>query len=163
MEKTNTNFPNIIYKTASTKFPTLAFSKAMTAKIFHIILAISVLFSTTGILMGKHFCKKEMQAEKFLAKTKSCCQSSSTTCSSENGGCDKDCCSNEYEYFQSDQVKLAQSIDLPSLNKPALVATLLLVFDIEIPSFDNNTRQFQAYRPPIVERDIPVLLQTFLI
>lgn len=135
----------------------------MTAKILHIILALSVLFSTTGILMGKHFCKKEMQTEKVLAKSKSCCQSNNSTCSSAESGCDKDCCSNEYEYFQSDQVKLAQSIDLPTLNKPALVATLLLVFDFEIPTYDNNTLQLLSYRPPIVERDIPVLLQTFLI
>ncbi|MEZ4954996.1 MAG: hypothetical protein R2825_15630 [Saprospiraceae bacterium] len=135
----------------------------MTARILHIILAISVLFSTTGILMGKHFCKQERQTEKVLAKTKSCCQSNNATCGSENNGCDKDCCSHEYEYFQSDQDKLVQNADLPSLNKPAFLSTLLLVFDIEIPSFDNNTLQFQSYRPPIVERDISVLLQTFLI
>jgi hypothetical protein len=135
----------------------------MMAKIFHILLAMSVLFSTTGILMGKHFCKQEMQTEKVLVKTKSCCQSNNATCGSENSGCDKDCCSHEYEYFQSNQDKLVQNADLPSLNKPAFLATLLLVFDIEIPSIDRNTQHFKAYRPPIVERDISVLLQTFLI
>ncbi|MEZ4932949.1 MAG: hypothetical protein R2788_12630 [Saprospiraceae bacterium] len=110
----------------------------MTARILHIILAISVLFSTTGILMGKHFCKQERQTEKVLAKTKSCCQSNNATCGSENNGCDKDCCSHEYEYFQSDQDKSVQNADLLSLNKPAFLSTLLLVFDIEIPSFDNK-------------------------
>ena len=81
----------------------------------------------------------------------------------EEGDCDKDCCSHEYEYFHSDQDKLVQTVDLPSLNNPVLVAAILLALQIEIPSIDNNTLHFQTYRPPIVERDIPVLLQTFLI
>ena len=134
----------------------------MTAKIFHIILSLSVLLSTTGIRLGKHFCKNEMQAVEVLAKTKACCKGKAT-CGSESGGCDKDCCSHEYEYFQSDQNKLVQSVDLPTLNKSALMATLSLVFAIEVPSTDNNTLHFQTYRPPIVQQDIPVLLQTFLI
>src|SRR5690606_31118393 len=116
-------------------------------KIFHIVLAFSVFLSTTGILLGKHFCKQKMQAVEVLAKTKNCCKTNST-CGMGEGGCDKDCCSHEFEYFQSDQDKLVQSFDLPTLHRPALLATLFLICGIEIPSLDNNTLQFQTYRPP---------------
>ncbi len=154
--------PEICLFRSSTKFTTFAFSVSMTAKIFHIILALSVFFSTTGILMGKHFCKQEMLPTEVVANPKSCCQGKDT-CGMKEGGCEKDCCSHEFEYFHSDQDKLVQTFELPTLHQPSLVDAILLSFDIEIPSFDHNTLRFQAYRPPIVQRNIPVLLQTFLI
>ena len=85
------------------------------------------------------------------------------TCGSEAGGCDKDCCSHEFEYFQSDQDKLVQNLNLPGLHKPALLAAVWLIFESELPTFYQQAVLYQTYRPPIVKRDIPVLFQAFLI
>lgn len=141
-----------------TIFLFLRYQICMTAKIFHIVLAISVLFSTTGILLGKHICKKEMQTMDLMVDSNSNCKN---TCGPNS--CEKDCCSSEFQYFETDQEKYLQIIDLPSLNKPGLLAAVFLVFKIEPPSLDNNTLHYQTYRPPIVHRDISVLFQSFLI
>ncbi|MEO1261844.1 MAG: hypothetical protein AAFZ15_23780 [Bacteroidota bacterium] len=129
------------------------------AQFIHIILAVSVLFSTTGILLGEHHCQKELRAVQDLTDSSSV--EGRATCGPD--GCEKGCCSTDYEYFQSDQDKYQQTLDLPAFSQNVLLATIFSIHRAALPAVDKNTLHYLKYRPPIVAPDISVLLQTFLI
>lgn len=131
-------------------------------KTFHIIISLAVLFSTTGLMLGEHFCKKEMQMAEAAALAKNDAPAKAF-CGKEGGGCEKGCCSTEYEYFQSEQDKQVQNFEFKQLKQPEFLATLLIIFDIELPVFEAASANHLTYRPPIAHQDILPLFQTFLI
>lgn len=80
-------------------------------------------------------------------------------------GCSEDnnCCSNKLFHFQLDQDKQVQTFDFTvSQELHQFVASFVTVF------FSNNLIKtepplFVNYRPPPIIRDIPVLVQSFLL
>lgn len=132
----------------------------MVVRLFHIILSLTVLLSTTGLTLSEHHCKKEMESAKAAAQSEGTAQEG-VTCSGD-GGCEKGCCSNDYEYFQSDQDKQVQNFEFKQLKQPELLATILVVFNIQLPFSNTAQSDFETYRPPIVRKDILTLFQTFL-
>lgn len=139
----------------------------MAAKFLHIILSLSVFLSTTGFTLSEHFCQNESQGIGAFSKMGGCqsekapCQQTENSCGSHDGE-DNGCCNNSSEYFQSDQDKQVQSFEFKQLKNPVLLATIFVVFNIQLPSFETSQVKFLTYKPPIVCDDILVLLQTFL-
>lgn len=142
--------------------------ESMAAKFLHIILALSVLFSTTGFTLSKHFCQEELQDMSMFAKAENCQHSQTAPCQTGSHHCDshgdkehKGCCNNTAKYYKLDQEKQAQSFEYKSLKVPVLLAAVLVVFNIELPADDNYFLTYQTYKPPIVCDDFQSMLQTF--
>lgn len=142
--------------------------ESMAAKFLHIILALSVLFSTTGFTLSKHFCQKELQDVSLFAKAENCqhaktppCQSASHHCGSHSGEDDDGCCHNTAKYYKLDQEKQAQSLEFKPLKAPVLLAAVLVIFNIELPVDKTQFLTYQTYKPPIVCDDFQSMLQTF--
>lgn len=140
----------------------------MAAKFLHIILALSVLFSTTGFTLSKHFCQKELQDVSLFAKAKNCqyskkapCQSASHHCGQHQDEDDNGCCNDTVKYYKLDQEKQAQSFKFKPLKAPVLLAAVLVVFNIALPADNTHFLTYQTYRPPIVCDDFQSMLQTF--
>ena len=140
----------------------------MAAKFLHIILALSVLFSTTGFTLRKHFCQEELQDVSLFAKAESCqlsqtapCQGASHHCGSHSDKDDNGCCNNTAKYYKLDQEKQAQSFEFKSLKAPVLLAAVLVVFNIQLPADEAQFLTYQTYKPPIVCHDFQSMLQTF--
>ena len=158
-----------LYKVSKTKTPKFAFlTIVLAAKFLHIILALLVLLSTTGFTLSEHFCQSELQAVSVFPKAEGCqsekapCRSTKKSCSSHDEGDCNGCCNNSSKYFQSDQDKQTHSFEFKQLKNPVLLATIFVVFNIQLPSFETAKVNFLTYKPPIVCDDIQVLLQTFL-
>lgn len=76
---------------------------------------------------------------------------------------DKDCCNTESEYIALDQDQQLQNFEFQHLNYPALVATIFVVFNIDLPITDNANLHYLNYKPPLIVCDFPPFLQTFLL
>lgn len=94
------------------------------------------------------------EANSYSAKQLSC---------SETGGCKKGCCSTEFTYFQNDQDLQIQDFDFKKLKKPVSPTAIIPSPNLSFSIFEINSSTFLSYKPPIAERDIPVLFQSFLL
>lgn len=137
----------------------------MIQKCLHIILVITVLLSSAGILVNKHFCEKELKSISFFTKAKNChesnktCPRHKTTAPEEE---EKNCCENEVEYYKIDQDQDIQTLSFELLN-PNFLQAFIAVFIQPFTAFaENESHQFLTYRPPIVSKDIVVAFQRFL-
>jgi len=141
----------------------------LAAKILHIILAITVLFSTTGFTLHKHFCKGAMKGHSCMDKRAACDNSTLDLCASETASCsphqcdeDNGCCQNIAKYYQLDEDKQVQTANVELLKKPALLYTILVVYNYPFAPSAALKVSHLIYKPPIVQEDILVMLQTFL-
>lgn len=136
-------------------------------KVLHIILSLAVFFSTTGLTLGHHFCQNEKAGTAVFGISGACHKSTHQACAA-GGHCTsekedgKNCCHNETQYFQQDLAKQSQFSGLDLLKKPALVAGLQAIFQYQAPASKFHFSTWQNYKPPIVCKDIPLWLQTFL-
>jgi len=138
-------------------------------------LALLMFFTSLGIAVDKHFCQGELKHVSFWSKAKSChqiaqqshCNSKSSTCSmatAMQNSCQKDCCNNELMYVSFDTNGVETSVT-ELFFKPVLsdflpsYSTITLLFT-EYKSF---VSLYQHYKPPLLNRDIPVLIQSFLL
>ena len=79
------------------------------------------------------------------------------------GGCKKGCCDTDYEHFQLDQDQQTASVNFElSTQLSQFVAVFIAVFLTEV-AVSTDPPNFQTYKPPLILRDIPVLVQSFLL
>ena len=137
----------------------------MANRILHIILAISVFFSTTGLIVVQHYCKEELKSIGLFTEL-GCCTSDLTEkvdcCKlpKEDGG--QGCCDTKAQYIYSDFSSFAISkkeVDFDGLD----LLTVCPVFSAFNPfQFSEFNIPFQFYQPPKIVSDLPVLFQSFL-
>ena len=124
----------------------------MAAKLLHILLLVTVLFSSTGFVLGKHHCQRMELAENSGEKKVASC--------ADMGGCKKGCCSTEAQYYHLDQDQQVLQIgnDLPS--RPDIILTSNILFSQTIEN-QIQTLSYLNYLSPFVYRDISILYQVF--
>ena len=76
---------------------------------------------------------------------------------------DKNCCNNEAEYIALEQDQHLQNFEFQNFNYPTLIATIFVVLNIDLPTFDTVTLQYLNYKPPLIVCDFQPVLQTFLL
>ena len=138
----------------------------MTAKILHILTALSLLFSTTGLKVSFHYCEDALSGLAIF-KEASSCHSQDATCSSAKSCCKAsskekdDCCETDTEFFQQDIEKInSAQVELTDIEFPlAIVDTPQTYTNWNLLKKSNTN--FQHYRPPPLLKDIPVLFETF--
>ncbi|RME41250.1 MAG: hypothetical protein D6794_00925 [Deltaproteobacteria bacterium] len=131
----------------------------MLARVANILLAAMVFFSTTGVVLNRHYCQNQLRKATLFVSAQSChhqmdqqppCHRAATHCTHD--GNDNGCCHDDSQYVHSDQVKVVQSpapLVLPTFKPwaPQPVCVLRLSANDFLPSFGH-----QRYRPP----DLPV-------
>ncbi len=133
-------------------------------------MALVVLVSTTGFTMSMHFCGGELQDLAFFAEAKACeahtealppCHQQEDTSHDEGK---KDPCCQDQLIVSEVQESLSETVIHPEL-KPdltfiAVVTSMLLSFgQKDLPHFPS----YLHYIPPLIERNIPVFVQSFLL
>jgi hypothetical protein len=137
-------------------------------------LAFLMFFTASAFTIDMHYCQDRIQSFSVFGKAKGCNQMdpAALSCahvragneSSDHGTLSKkQCCQDRLFYIQSDDELITQSFDNISSNR----------LQTYIPSYfrvlhgsrltDNNTPAFFRYKPPLIHRDISVLLGTFLL
>ncbi|HLF62347.1 MAG TPA: hypothetical protein VI603_01245 [Saprospiraceae bacterium] len=137
-------------------------------------LAFLVFFSSSAFAIDVHYCQDRIKSFSVFGKAKGCNQMDPAVLScahmrtandaSDHGSVDKkQCCQDKLFYIQSDYDVLIQSFDNISFSRlqsyiPSYFSAILSPCLI-----DTHTPAFFRYKPPLILRDIPVLLGTFLL
>lgn len=133
-----------------------------------ICMALLVLVSTTGFTVSAHFCGGEFQQIAFFGQAESCeahvkqlppCHHQDTGAEAEK----KSCCEDQ-TIVKDGQESLKETVVLkelkPDLTYIAVVASFLLAI---ISTSTPYSFKFHHYSPPLIERNIPVFVQSFLL
>ena len=126
-------------------------------KISAILMAMFVLLTTAGFSLNKHHCTITKETITSVNHVKGCCGTA------DESDCPKGCCEDETEYVQ-----LNSEISLPAT---ALTITpdqfvAIIQYSVLCGLLDQDVKtsnKYLNYRPPLLLRDIPVLVQSFLI
>jgi len=123
-----------------------------------------------------HFCQGDFKSLSLIGKAKNChenIQKQSTckhhqilkqqpdnTCEVDD---EKDCCENRTVNLDADQDQQIQTVDieLTKQTKQFLTAFVYAFYPRRLDNAQNI--DFTRYRPPLIIRDIPVLIQSFLL
>ena len=126
-------------------------------KLFHIFLIFSLLFSTAGYAVTKHFCGEVLAHVSVGHSNKSCCDSNEMS-----SGCE---CETETDHLvvEDDYQQDHQEVKLT----PALQATLLSFFRFlafaPLAEEQPNKSLLTLKSPPFTESNIHIRVQSFLL
>ncbi len=134
-------------------------------KFFSITLAIYFLATSVGFGVNTHFCYgKAIKSDVQLTQHKLSCGmkiATSSTCATHGTAIKKkNCCENHFNAFQVDDD--FQLVNVEVNLHPVFVATFFYSFLLPEVAVEKQP-SFLAYNPPLVQRDLPVLHQSFLI
>ena len=145
-------------------------------KILHLILALNILLSSSGIMVFEHLCQMRGKKIALFVQPKSCCQKrvqvQGSCCAKAEIANAKEslsripCCSDKSSFLKTDTQPTLQKILALSLVADAFILPPSLNFALEfsrdILPHNQKILRFYLYKPPPRMRDIPVLVQSFL-
>ncbi len=130
-------------------------------------MALLMMLSSTGFSMNVHYCQDQIKDICLFRKAKSCHekQSNSVCCKANTiNRADKDkCCHNETIVVEKSNLdatltQLETAHDIKLEFSAAFVESHVFNYNLQ-PDFQT----YKQYKPPLPERDLQVLYQTFLI
>lgn len=121
--------------------------------IISILLASMVLVSTSGVGITKHFCGSRIASVSLFGDA---------GCSCGVMEDDSNCCHSEREFFQLDDDFSVAPVQTLSLSSASIISVFVYHLSLD---FDESNKlvAYLNYKPPIPDKDIPVLIQSFLI
>jgi hypothetical protein len=128
------------------------------------MLAMLVLVSSSSFMVNMHFCGGHVQSVSLIEEAAQCPMEVLPPCHKKMAVKKSGCCQDKHVTFEGKDFN-TQVQDFSMLTWQAInwVATLPMIMEViqvnEALAYSNQT----PYKPPIVERDIPVLVQSFLI
>ena len=148
--------------------------KINTYRILAFSLAFLMFFTSGGFSIDMHFCQGDFKSFSLIGKAKNCHELAQTlTCKhhkvsiQEEENCykteKKDCCENRTATLDSDQDQQIQTIDftLTKEIKQFITADIYAFYQDKLTK--KEVIPFALYRPPLIKRDIPILIQSFLL
>lgn len=134
-------------------------------RILSILLAIVFLTTNVGYSLATHYCggKIHKQSFSFMAEELNCGMEDSEKlpCKKPADTIKKKCCENDVQTFKVTDEFQATAFDI-KLNSQFIVA--FTSYYIELFHVDNEIyTDYFNYKPPLPDKDIPVLIQSFLI
>ncbi len=125
-------------------------------KIPAILMAMFILLLTAGFSLHKHQCTVMKKTITSVAHVKNCC-------GAEEKECPKGCCNDETTYIQlSSEISLPATIHDFTPEQFVAVVHSCVLNGLFIQEVETSAR-YLNYKPPLLRRDIPVLVQSFLI
>jgi len=111
-------------------------------KIGYVVLSVLILWSTTGMTLHKHYCMGQLQEVTAYQKAKSCMEKMGL-----EKPCPVGCCETTSEF----KPYLSTAVEVESF-----------IYDVNVPDEPTYPR-YLNYKPPLLDRDVPILVQSFLI
>lgn len=148
------------------QYPFSKFTKTMA-----LIWAILVFVTSVGVSVDMHFCQDKLKSYSFFGKAKNCHE-----LAAQPVGCKhhpklpqqhrikkKACCSNKSVVYQLDQDKQILDVDIIDIAKEQLFVYCRgskVLWEVQ----ENlSLDKFLYYKPPLLRKNIPVLIQSFLL
>ena len=136
-----------------------------------------MLFASMGFLVDMHYCQGQLKSISFLGKAKSChdlgegmkdCPHHKKMLEAKDSAGDslseKGCCSSETIYYHLDKDQKHQ-VENTVLANASLQNFVIAFVEVFLSSSVTQTENpiYAHYKPPLIPRDIYVLLETFLL
>jgi hypothetical protein len=144
-------------------------------KVLHIILALHVLLSSTGVTVFEHLCQMRGRTIGVFIKPHSCCAQKETYRASwqKSQTCHlnkapqinrKPCCQDKSQFVKSNIQGAVQKIALPDFHFQVFNIQPLPILAQELYTLpiSQKTLRFYLYKPPPQVTDIRVFIQSFL-
>ena len=127
------------------------------------ILSMITFFSTTGFVVNRHYCQKELKSQSLWLPAKNCHSLQMTGCkmhppTSEKSK--KDCCSSDADVVLDDTDKVFQGAPDVTTFQPAM-AIMISLLEWEVNEDYSSEAHYQNYKPPLIETDLSVRHQVF--
>lgn len=128
-------------------------------KIANVFLAVLLMVATTGVTLNKHYCLGQLKSISIFHEAKSCM----TEMDMEEESCPLDCCDNTSEQYKLEEFKQVSFEDsfAPDLKLIAVISYFLANSDLTHAPASNTPNPH--YLPPLIDQDIPVMVQSFLL
>ena len=129
------------------------------------MIALLVLVSSSSFMVNMHFCGGHVQSFSLIEEAASCpMEVQLPPCHKKMAVKKSGCCEDKHVAFEgkdfNTQVQDFSMLTWQTINYVGSLPIIMEVIQVnEALAFSNHT----PYKPPIVERDIPVLVQSFLI
>src|SRR5690606_38539851 len=134
------------------------------------LLSVLVLLSSTNVTFAMHYCMGELESIALFSEAGTCdmAKQKKTASASKHGpDCHqhqmaaKNCCEDQTLVLEGiEELSLVKSFEIPDFQMTAMLYALVSCI-LTSQSVDYYT--FDDYSPPPIERDITVLVQSFLI
>ena len=130
------------------------------------LLALWLLISSSGIVLNKHFCQQQLKNWSLFVEVATCHHKKAAPVCPHHPPPEeskKGCCENKSEFFQLDVEYLITNAGFDLAPLP-ISATSLWIGKLEINPqlYWPTPTHYLNYKPPLLQYDRPVLLQTFL-
>ncbi len=139
-------------------------------------MALLMFTTSVGFSVDMHFCQGQLKSFNLFGKAKACHEmvrnSPMPNCPhhqkmmEQMEGCSKGkkgCCENKTLHFQFDQDQRVQNYEfVVSRQFKHFVTAFVAVFFNNI-YIEKDLHSFAHYKPPLIQQDIPILIQSFLL
>ncbi|MEZ4940661.1 MAG: hypothetical protein R3D58_07325 [Saprospiraceae bacterium] len=133
----------------------------------HIILAIAVLLSTTGITINRHLCQNTLVDTALFVRADACGMHTNQA-KKESGFCKKhptkndgNCCQDKSDYYKLDQEKQITVEQFKPLKQAVSLALPWYFLSAPVVRIYTKVQPYLHYRPPLIRSNLQVLLQVF--
>ncbi len=124
-------------------------------------LALLVLVASSSFTVNMHVCGGKVQSLAVIEKATPCPMELNTP-ACHKSGVKKTCCQDEVFQYEGQDFKVQESATLLT-TYTSWVVELPLIMEIVSPTVTPYTLSATVYKPPLLQHDIPVLIQSFLI
>ena len=125
-------------------------------------MAFVVLFSTLSFTVNMHFCGDTLVETAIFHKAEGCGMEMDKP---SNEGCEitkKNCCEDK-QLVVDGQDELQLSVEKITFEQQVFIASFIYTYSNLFEGLDNNVSSFEAYKPPLVIRQIFKIDETYLI
>lgn len=133
---------------------------------FALFMAGLMLVTSGGIAADMHFCRDTLKSFSLIGEARSCHEKAEVPACHQKAPSEQisreGCCDNAllYAHFDTDYTVNAASADVPTAG---ILAIDLPIVPVEAVFCSRTQPEYLSYHPPDPPRDIPVLVQSFLI
>ena len=137
--------------------------KQIFKKIAAVLMTFVVLFSTMSFSISEHYCGNTLMNAALFSKAESCEMDTEMTAASKD--CivvGEDCCKDVIKQIEG-QNELKSDFSNLNLEQQVFIASYIYTYVNLFEGLESNIIPFKDYTPPLIDKDINVLYQTFLI
>jgi len=135
----------------------------MIRSLLHILFGFTLLLSSAGVFVSKHYCKDQLKDWSVYAKAKPCHTGASCPmhASMPDSSKSKGCCDDQTSFVKSDQDQVCLLSDLDQETAQEWVHSAIVELTERPPERDRKSLKFFNHRPPLIVIKPAPLLQVF--
>ena len=139
----------------------------MVNQVFHkttsMLMAFVVLLSTMSFTVDMHYCGGTLVDTSVFSKAHSCGMEMQKTDSTSDCSITKKNCCNDEQLVVDGQDELQLSVEKITFEQQVFIVSFVYTYSNLFESIDNNVSSYEAYKPPLVIRQLYKLDETYLI